>query len=58
MDLQGRLGFIDEALEVGERELDKVRGQVNLEMCAAVRPEWTAQIRLILEALKTISNRR
>jgi hypothetical protein len=53
--LEGRRRFVAEALAVGVMALDSCRGRCSLEICAAVRPEWTAQIRLILEALKTIS---
>jgi hypothetical protein len=53
--LEGRLRFIDKALSVGEVELDKARGQASLEICAAIRPQWTAEIKVILECQKKIS---
>jgi hypothetical protein len=55
IQLEGRLTFIHQALEVGTMELDKARGQASLEICATVRPEWVAQIKIILECLKQIS---
>jgi hypothetical protein len=55
LQLEGRLRFIDEALEVGEQERDKARGPASLEICATVRPAWVEQIGVILECLKKIS---
>jgi hypothetical protein len=53
--LEGNARFIDEALRVGEMELDKIRGRISLEICATVRPQWIAEIKVILECLKRIS---
>jgi hypothetical protein len=54
LELEGRLHFIDEALEVGMMELDRVRGQASLELCQQVREKWVTQIARILDALKVI----
>jgi hypothetical protein len=53
--LEGRLRFIDQALTIGEVELDKARGQASLEICAAVRGEWVAAVGRALEHLKGVS---
>jgi len=53
--IQARLAFIDEALSVGEMEVDKVVGKVSLQICATVRPQWIAEVRKILEHLKALS---
>jgi hypothetical protein len=49
--LEGRLRFVHEALEVGQTELDKVRGICSLEICATIRPQWVAEIGKILQHL-------
>jgi hypothetical protein len=53
--LEGRVRFFNEALTVGRQELDRVRGRYSLEVCADVRPQWVAEIKVILECLKKIS---
>jgi len=53
--LESQLRFIREALTVGEQELDKARGQASLELCQQARPQFLAEIKVILECLKKIS---
>lgn len=54
IQLEGRQQFLDEALAVGLQKLDQVVGQASLEICESVRPQWIAEIKVILECLKRI----
>jgi hypothetical protein len=54
VEAEGRVRFIDEALEVGMMELDRIRGRASLELCQQVREKWVTQIARILDALKVI----
>jgi hypothetical protein len=53
--LEDRLSFLDDVLAVGEMQLDAVRGKCSLELCQQIRPQWIAEIKVILESLKKIS---
>jgi hypothetical protein len=55
IELEARLQFLNDALSVGEIELDAVRGRLSVELCQQVREEWVSEIRRILQALKEIS---
>jgi hypothetical protein len=52
--LEGRRRFVTEALAVGVMALDAARGKYSLELCQQIRPQWTAEIKAILESLKRI----
>jgi hypothetical protein len=52
--LEGRLRFVNDGLELGLQELDKVRGRCSLEICLSARPQFVLQTRRILESLKVI----
>ena len=53
--LEGRRRFVTEALAFGVMALDACRGRCSVELCQQIRPEWIAEIKVILECLKKIS---
>ena len=44
-----------EQIDSARRELDRVRGQLSLEICREVRPTFLKQMQIVLRALKEIS---
>jgi hypothetical protein len=52
--LEGRQRFVTDALAVGVMVLDSCRGKYSIELCQSVRPQWTAEVKAILESLKRI----
>jgi hypothetical protein len=54
LKLEARLSFLDDVLTTGEVELDACRAKCSLAICSQIRPQWTAEIKTILESLKRI----
>jgi hypothetical protein len=52
--LEGQKRFLDEAIEGGRKELDRVLSQESLEACAAKRPEIVAAVEEQLLALREV----
>jgi len=50
--LEGQERFLDEAIQGGRKELDRVRGQESLKACQAARPAVVAEAKILLLALR------
>jgi hypothetical protein len=50
--LEGQQRLLDEAIEGGRKELDRVRGQESLKACQAARPAVVAEAKILLLALR------